>query len=152
MSTRIFADMQRSNVGRTFDRLPIIANSCNYPIRFVSQEIFKAYHDLRLCLLTMGLLNGEVPRYSRDIRMLPAEMNITNYMQYITFNKFDPPATKRRLSYLKACRLHQVSLRHYMGHQRYLATFSKAQLSSKESEVPPDWTQQFSTQSPFSVG
>jgi hypothetical protein len=152
MSTRIFPDMQRSNVGRTFDRLPIIANSCNYPIRFVSQEIFKAYHDLRLCLLTMGLLNGEVPRYSRDIRMLPAEMNITNYMQYITFNKFDPPATKRRLSYLKACRLHQVSLRHYMGHQRYLATFSKAQMSSKESEVPPDWTQQFSTQSPFSVG
>jgi hypothetical protein len=152
MSIRIFADMQRSNVGRTFDRLPIIANSCSYAIRFVSQEIFKANHDLRLCLLTMGLLNGEVLRYSWDIRMLPAEMNITNYMQYITFNKFDPPAMKRRLSYLKACRLHQVSLRHYMGHQRYLATFSMVQLSSKELEMPPDWTQQFSTQSPFSVG
>jgi hypothetical protein len=111
MSTRIFADMQRRNVGRPFDRLPIIANSCNYAIRSVSQEMFKANHDLRLCMLTMNLLNGELLRDSRDIKKLPAEMNITNYMQYITFNKFDPPVTKRRLSYLKACWLHQVSLR-----------------------------------------
>jgi hypothetical protein len=110
MSTRIFADMQRRNVGRPFDRLPIIANSCNYAIRFVSQEMFKANHDLRLCLLTMNLLNGELLRDSRDIIKLPVEMGITNYMQYITFNKFDPPVTKKRLSYLKACRLHQVSL------------------------------------------
>jgi hypothetical protein len=110
MSTRIFADMQRRNVGRPFDRLPIIANSCNYAIRFVSQEMFKANHDLRLCLLTMNLLNGELLRDGRDIKKLPAEMGITNYMQYITFNKFDPPVTNKRLSYLKACRLHQVSL------------------------------------------
>ena len=110
MSTRIFADTQRRNVGRPFDRLPIIANSCNYAVRFVLQEMFKANHDLKLCLLTMGLLNGELLRDSRDIKKLPAEINITNHMQYITFNKFDPPATERRLSYLKACRLHQVSL------------------------------------------
>jgi hypothetical protein len=110
MSPRIFADMQRRNVGREFDRLPIVANSCNYAIRFGSQKMFKANHDLRLCLLTMGLLNGELLRDSRDIRKLPAEMDIANYIQYITFNKFDPPVTKRRLSYLKACRLHQVSL------------------------------------------
>jgi hypothetical protein len=31
-------------------------------------------------------------------------------MQYISFNNFDPPVAKRRLSYLKACRLHRVSL------------------------------------------
>jgi hypothetical protein len=110
MSPRIFADMQRRNVGREFDRLPIIANSCNYAIRFRSQKMYKTNHDLRLCLLTMGLLNGELLRDSRDIRKLPAEMDIANYMQYITFNQFDPPVTERRLSYLKACRLHQVSL------------------------------------------
>jgi hypothetical protein len=111
MSPRILADMQRRNVDREFDRLPIIANSCNYAIRFVSQEMSKGKHDLDLCLLTMGLLNGELLRDSREIKKLPAEMDITNYMQYMTFNKFDPPVTKRRLSYLKACRLHFVSLR-----------------------------------------
>jgi hypothetical protein len=110
MSPRIFADMQRRNVDREFDRLPIIANSCNYATRFASQEMSKGEHGLKLCLLTMSLLNGELLRDSRDIKKLPAEMDITNYMQYITFNKFDPPVTKRRLSYLKACRLHPVSL------------------------------------------
>jgi len=110
MSTRIFADMQRNNVDRSFDLLPIVANSRNYATRFVSQEMSKGKHGLKLCLLTMGLLNGELLRDSRDIRKLPAEMDIANYTQYFAFNKIDPPVTKRRLSYLKACRLHQVSL------------------------------------------
>ena len=86
MSPRIFADMQRRNVGSKFDRLPIVANSCTYAIRFGSQKMFKANHDLRLCLLTMSLLNGELLRDSRDIKKLPAGMDIANYMQYITFN------------------------------------------------------------------
>jgi hypothetical protein len=110
MSPRIFADMQRRNVERPFDRLPIIANSCNYATRFASWEMSGSGHELELCLLTMNLLNGELLRDSRDIKKLPAEMGITNYMQYIAFNKFDPPVTGRRLSYLKACRLHRVSL------------------------------------------
>jgi hypothetical protein len=38
------------------------------------------------------------------------KMDISNYMQYISFNKFDPPVKQKRLSYLKACRLHYVSL------------------------------------------
>jgi hypothetical protein len=37
----------------------------------------------------MGLLNGELLRNSWDIKKLPAEMDIANYMQYISFNKFD---------------------------------------------------------------
>jgi hypothetical protein len=99
MSTRISADMQRRNVERQFDRLPIVANSCNYATHFTLQEMFKANHDLSLCLLTMGVLNEELFRDNRDITKLPAEMNITDYVQYITFNKFDPPITNRRLSY-----------------------------------------------------
>jgi hypothetical protein len=31
-------------------------------------------------------------------------------MQYVSSNKFDPPVVKKRLSYLKACRLYKVSL------------------------------------------
>jgi hypothetical protein len=110
MSPRIIADMQRRNVCRPFDHLPIVANSCNYAIRFVSKDMSEGDHDLRLCLLTMGLLNGELLRNSWDIKKLPAEMDIANYMQYISFNGFDPPVTRRHLSYLKACRLHRVSL------------------------------------------
>jgi hypothetical protein len=110
MSPRIFAHVQQRNLARRFDRLPIVANSCNYAIRFVPQNMFEGNHCLNLCLLTMSLLNGKLLRDSRDIRKLPVEMDITDYMQCISFNKFGPPGMKRRLSYLKACRLHRVSL------------------------------------------
>jgi hypothetical protein len=110
MSPRIFADMQRRRVKWRFDLLPIVANSCNHAIRFVLWEMMDSGHDLKLCLLTMYLLNGELFRDSQDIEKLPEEMDTTSYMQYISFNKFDPPKGRERLSYLKVCRLHKVSL------------------------------------------
>jgi hypothetical protein len=109
MSPRIVADMQRRRVKWRFDLLQIVANSCNYAVRFLSREMMDSGHNLKLCLLTMYLLNGE-PRDSQDIKKLPAEMDTTNYMRYISSNKFDPPIVRKRLSYLKACRLHKVSL------------------------------------------
>lgn len=39
MSSRIFADIECREVGRTFDLLPIAANSCDYAIRFTSEEM-----------------------------------------------------------------------------------------------------------------
>lgn len=112
MSPRIFADIQRRGLDKPFDRLPIVANSCDYAIRLVSRDMLNSGHSLGHCLLTMYLLNGEIIRDSRDIKKLPKEMDISNYMQYISFNKFDPPVKEKHLSYLKACRLHRVSLRH----------------------------------------
>jgi hypothetical protein len=112
MSPRIFADIQRRGLENPFDRLPIVANSCNYAIRLVSPNMLYSGHSVELCLLTMYLLNGEIMRNDRQIRKLPMDMDISNYMQYISFNKFDPPVKKKRLSYLKACRLHHVSLHH----------------------------------------
>jgi hypothetical protein len=110
MSPRIFADIQRRGLENPFDRLPIVANSCNYAIRLVSRNMMYSGHSVELCLLTMYLLNGEIMRNYRHIGKLPMEMDISNYMQYISFNKFDPPVKTKRLSYLKACRLHHVSL------------------------------------------
>jgi len=110
MPLRIFTNMQRRNVYKPFDRLQIIANSFNYAIRFALKDMSEGDHDLKLCLLTIGLLNGELLRNSREIKKLLAEMDIANYIQYISFNEFDLPITRRHLSYLKACRLHRVSL------------------------------------------
>ncbi|KAM0698733.1 hypothetical protein Q7P36_002200 [Cladosporium allicinum] len=110
MSPRIFADIQRRGLESPFDRLPIIANSCNYAIRLVSRDMLKIGHSVELCLLTMYLLNRDIMQNYRHIRKLPMEIDISNYMQYISFIKFDPPVKTKRLSYLKACRLHYVSL------------------------------------------
>jgi hypothetical protein len=110
MSPRIFDDMQRRNVGRSFDRLPIVTNSCHHAVRYASQRMSEGNHDVKLCMLTMNLLNEELLHDSRDTKKLPAEMDIAHYMKHISSNKFDPPATKRRLSFLKACRVYRVSL------------------------------------------
>jgi hypothetical protein len=106
----VIDDIQRRGLKSPFDRLPIVANSCNYAIRLVSRDMLKSGHSVELCLLTTYLLNGDIMRNYRHIRKLPMEMDISNYMQHISFNKFDPPAKTKRLSYLKACRLHHVSL------------------------------------------
>jgi hypothetical protein len=110
MSPRIFADIQRRGLESPFDQLPIVANSCNYAIRLVSRDMSESGHSVELCLLTMYLLNREIMRNYRYTRKMPMEMDISDYMQYISFNKFDPPVKTKRLSYLKACRLHHVSL------------------------------------------
>ena len=110
MSPRIFADIQRRRLESPFDRLPIVANSCNYAIRLVSRDMSESGHSVELCLLTMYLFNEEIMRNYRHTRKMPMEMDISNYMQYIAFNRFDPPVKTKRLSYLKACRLHHVSL------------------------------------------
>lgn len=35
MSPRVFADIQQSGLEKPFDRLPIVANSCDYAVRLV---------------------------------------------------------------------------------------------------------------------
>jgi hypothetical protein len=110
MSPRIFVDMQQRGLENPFDRLPIIANSFNYAMRLISQDMLESGHSVELCLLTMYLLNREIIQNGRHIKKLLMKMDISNYMQYISFNKFDLPVKQKCLSYLKAYRLHYVSL------------------------------------------
>lgn len=110
MSPRIIADVQRRALKNDHDRLPIIANSCNYGIRLPPGGHAVVGYSFGLCLLALYLCNGELLRRARDIKKLPTEMDVCNYLQYISFNKFDPPLEAKHLSYLKECRLHRVSL------------------------------------------
>lgn len=110
MSPRIFADIQRRKITDPLDRLPIVANSCNYAIRITARQSLSGIYSVALCSLAMFLLNGELLRNSRDIKKLLTEMDCANYLQYISFNKFEPPVAKKQLSYLKGCRFHKVFL------------------------------------------
>jgi hypothetical protein len=103
MSPGIFTDMQQRGLENPFDQWPIVVNSCDYAMRLISRDMSESGHSMELCLLTTYFLNGEIMRNYRHIRKLPIEMDISNYMQYISFNKFDPPVKTKRLSYLKAC-------------------------------------------------
>lgn len=110
MSARIFADVQRRALKCCYDRLPIAANSCDYAIRLHPQAMSRSGHSVGLCLLALYLINGEVLRDSEKITKLPTEMDLSSYLQYISFNGFDPPVGEKHLTYLKESRLHRVSL------------------------------------------
>lgn len=114
MSPRIFTDMQRRNVHRSFDRLPIIANNWNCAIRLASQKTSEGNYDLKLCLLTMDLLYGLAQRGNPSLQS--GHQKVTSEDEYrqlrivYLLQQIGPPVTKRRLSYLEACRLYRVSL------------------------------------------
>jgi hypothetical protein len=80
MSPRIFIDIQQRGLESPFDRLLIVANSCNYAIRLVSRDISESGYSVELCLLTMYLLNREIMRNYRYTRKILMEMDISNYM------------------------------------------------------------------------
>nr|POF02614.1 hypothetical protein CFP56_58246 [Quercus suber] len=109
MAPQIFADIARRQLQQPFDRLPITANCCDYAVRLESQKMHNQGHSPGFCLLALYLLNGEILRNTREIKEPPTEMGVGDYVQCIAFNKFDPPVKTRYLSYLKGCRLHNVS-------------------------------------------
>lgn len=112
MSPRILADIQRRRLDRPFDRLPIVANSCNYELRFDAWEMFDSGYSVKLCLLTMYLLNGEILR--TDTRHQKAARGNGHLQLHAVhfFQQIRPSATEKHLSYLKACRPQKVSLHH----------------------------------------
>lgn len=66
-------------------------------------------------------------------------MDVCNYLQYISFNKFDPPVNTKQLTYLKDCRFHEVSLT-----RRGLLTSGflwkiECIIDTRSWPVPPRW-------------
>jgi hypothetical protein len=133
MSSRIVVDIQRRNIEHPFDRLPIIANACDYAIRL--ENMASKGYSLQSCCLALSLLNGEILRNPRLIKRSPADMWISDLVQHVFFNKFDPPVRKNPLTYLKKCRLTEVSLDpngiSTKGHIWILKNTIKANLSSE---------------------
>jgi len=113
MSTMIFRDIAARNIDRPYDILPITANCCNYGARLDSQALAdesSEMHSVGLCALTMYLVNGELIHDVEEITELPTAMSTTDYLEYIAFCNFDPPVGRRQLTWLKDCRLPEVSL------------------------------------------
>ena len=110
MSSRVFADIIGRGIEHKFDVLPIAANSCNYPIRFDSSEMRESGCRLEFCALAMYLLNGEIIRDANRIIKMPSDLTLSKYLRYISLDSFDPPVSGKELSFLKNCRLSNVSL------------------------------------------
>jgi hypothetical protein len=112
MSSKVFEDLECRDIYDPYDLLPIAANVCGYGVRFHSAELTrltKGSHRtslVRLCALTMYLLNGEIFFNGKGTRKLPTKQGLSEYIKYISFDHFFPPSNERRkLSWLKQCRL-----------------------------------------------
>jgi hypothetical protein len=110
MSTMVLGDLERRAITKPFDFIPIAANVCNYSVRLHSNRLGKGPHSLGLCALTMYLLNGEILKNDGEITVLPTEMTLSRYLEHISFSRFVPPPSEKRLSWLKECRLWPVTL------------------------------------------
>jgi hypothetical protein len=123
MSWMIFADLAARIVDRKYDILPIAANSCDYAVRLDSQALAAKKHPkhgVGLCALAMYLLNGEIIHNYKANSESPTTVRASEYLENISFRKFDPPVGSRQLTWLKSCRLPNVQLRqdgiHTEGH------------------------------------
>jgi hypothetical protein len=105
MSSKVIADIHRRDIGQKYDRFPIVANSCDYSTRFNAEEMAGSPYSVTLCTLAMFILNGEIIANDREHIALPTEMALSEYLDHISFDSFDPPVAARELSWLKSCRL-----------------------------------------------
>jgi hypothetical protein len=113
MSSDVFEDLESRGIDRPFDLLPIAANVCDYRVRLHSAELAKTSHSaglVGLCTLTMYLLNGEIFFNGELVRKLPTEKGLSGYIKYISPGLFIPPSGRRRLTWLKKCRLQPAKL------------------------------------------
>lgn len=114
MSSRIFTDVWQREVTEPYDRLPVVANACDYAYRFSASALQEKYGNtdkLNACALTMYLRNGEVITDAEEITSLPDPADLSSYLERISFKNFDPPVYGKQLTWLKRCRFSDVRLR-----------------------------------------
>ena len=114
MSSMIFKDIAARNISQPYDRLPITANCCDYGIRLDSESlaIEKSVDHVDVYALALYVLNGELIRDTGEIKKLSTAKSAAQYVDEISFCKFDPPIGTKQLTWLKNCRLPRVTLRH----------------------------------------
>ncbi|KAJ3553454.1 hypothetical protein NPX13_g10883 [Xylaria arbuscula] len=105
MTAKIINDVERRDAEHALDRLPIIANCCQYSVRLHTQS--QQAPSLSLATLAMCLLNGEIlhngPRESTS--GLLSEMTILECLETFLFQGFCVPRGKPDLTFNKAAGL-----------------------------------------------
>ena len=108
MSSRIFADIGRWGITKPFDLLPIAANTCDYRYHLQSNQLGNENYSLSFSVLALFLLNGEIIRNEPSSARIPQQMNVFDYLEYISFRSFRLPVADKQLSFLKKARFADV--------------------------------------------
>lgn len=116
MSARIAADIERRHLKDPWDRLAITANTCDYEIRLDHRYLADQRLSISISLLAQYLLNGEIfvdrsHRRCGSGRVL--DVRVTQWMSDTSDWANDLPFESRQLTFLKGCRLPNVSFTVY---------------------------------------
>ena len=110
MSPTIFADIGSRDITNCSDSLAIAANCCRYPVRLDTHKLSSKNYSLSLCLLTLWLLNGEIPGNNKDVDRTALSDNIFDFLKKQSLNSFQPPVLRKQLTFIKSCRFVTVKL------------------------------------------
>ena len=113
MSPTIIADLAKRELEVKWDRLPIVANCCQYSERLDSTKLRAEGHSLSLSILTLCLINGEVlsnhPGLNPRVSTTKAS-SIAEALKMHSFDGLESPSAKKKLLYNKSCRFSRVKL------------------------------------------
>ncbi|EHK20856.1 uncharacterized protein TRIVIDRAFT_69673 [Trichoderma virens Gv29-8] len=111
MTPTIITDIEARGLLKPWDRLAILANCCQYPVRLDCEALSKQRHSLSLSMMVMCLLNGEILDNSDNNLQLVAPLTTSEFLKRNMFEAFNAPEDDtKRLTFNKGCRLTDVKL------------------------------------------
>ena len=112
MFPTIIDSIGRRNLEKSWDRLAIVSNCCQYPIRLNKEELQEKSCSLDLSMLALCLLNGEIIHNDRtgETHRSPSLTSVSAYLRTHFFNEFHGPQIDRSLTFNKSCRFINVKL------------------------------------------
>ncbi|KAH9203981.1 hypothetical protein DL95DRAFT_499205 [Leptodontidium sp. 2 PMI_412] len=113
MTPTIIADIEKRSLTDPWDRLAITANCCQYQIRLSIGGLLQKAQSRSLSMLTMCLLNGEIPHNSavEATQSSVPQMTVSRYLKAQFFNEFYAPKDELNLTFNKGCRFMDVELK-----------------------------------------
>lgn len=112
MSATIHAEIRNRSLQNPWDRLAIAANACGYGIRLNHNALSDEHSSIAMSLLAQYLLNGEIFVLNRQQKRKTEpihEIGAIGWMHITRLKARKLPATMKQLSFLKLCRLPNVS-------------------------------------------
>ncbi|KAI3317944.1 heterokaryon incompatibility protein-domain-containing protein [Xylariaceae sp. AK1471] len=139
MSSFIITDIEKRQLTNPLDRLPIIANCCQYSVRLDDTKIQRKRHSISLAILALFLLNGEIIYNEQDDENDFADGHkITAFIETQAFSEFSPPESVYGLTYNKGCRFIDVEFtRHGIRTKGHLWKLGTKIHTSKFPETLP---------------
>lgn len=104
MTPRVLRDIEKRDMSKRWDTLPIAANACQYTIRLDHERLESEGKSLSMSVFAQCLLNGEVLHNDRRPILATSGMTGTEYLKTCLFGSIKGPTKDRSLTFNKSCR------------------------------------------------